>query len=427
MLTREFFFKNYVWSTVHDNASFYMAVNVAAVGNDFVALRSHEEETIACVIGEVRMLVDDYVCGPDNESDVAESDVCSQLLTEDERDEVCDKLLQECTVVMKQVPLYDAFPNLCWRTSVPVERLAMSTLFPGKIFRSECSENTPKSSVFPGCIFVGVSTPNWTQCKVPTECASVSKKLPGKIFSSHSKPVDRPSVSSKLPGRIFTSHSKPQMNWSQCTVPRENVPLSVRKPGHKFGSEAMYKQSITKKVPQRFQPALSLTHLVRGKHGSNEPLLMFHCRVCKARVDSSRSELKHHVEVSHSLFTCKNAHCVAAFKTESARDIHASVHMKKTHQCGQCSATFVHHFALKRHMTVHATHREHKCMICRRAYFRPQDLKEHYDTVHDKETFQCSACDYHGKSKRALKQHELVHKPPSLRCDCCEATFRWRS
>ncbi len=80
-------------------------------------------------------------------------------------------------------------------------------------------------------------------------------------------------------------------------------------------------------------------------------------------------QLKRHVEVSHGLFTCKNAHCVAAFKSTSAHDIHSSVHMRKVCRCDKCSKEFAHRFALQRHMAVHATKRDHKCKICGRAYF----------------------------------------------------------
>ncbi len=423
------FFKNFIWSTVYDNALFYVAVNLAAIRNDFVALHSHEEEMIECVIGEVRMMVDPYVemSGSESGSDMSTSKIHSEWPSEVDSEGESDKLLQECTVVLKWIPLYEAFPTLCLATSVPVERLPRSTLYPEQIFKSQVCENTPKCTLFPGHVFVGVSTPNWMQCTVPKERPSVSSKLPGKVFSSWVKPVDKQSVSSKLPGRVFTSHGKLQMNWYHCTVLKENVPVSVRKPGRTFFSASTYKQNTNDAVPKRFQPALSLTRVLCGMHGTAEPLLMFHCHVCKARMDNSWSELKRHVEVLHSLYTCKNAHCVAAFRTASARHIHASVHMKKTRQCTKCSETFQHRFALQRHMTVHATRREHKCQLCKRKYFRPQDLKEHFATAHENEMFGCSTCDYQGKSKRALKQHKLVHKPLALQCEWCDATFRWRS
>ncbi len=205
------------------------------------------------------------------------------------------------------------------------------------------SEKQLKSALYPGRIFTSHPVPNWTQCTVPVERTSISAKLPGHIFSATVKPVEHPSVSSKLPGRIFTAHSRPQMNWTSCTMPTDNVPMSVCKPGMIFCSQETYKQKASAPVPRRFETALSLTWVVRKSHGSSAPVIMFQCRICKTRVDKTHAALKWHVEHSHGLHTCRNAHCVAAFKTESARNIHASVHIRKTCQCDHCSEQFNHH------------------------------------------------------------------------------------
>ena len=426
------FFKDCMWSTVANDLSFYVAVNIAAVGAKFILLHSHKEEMVQCVIGEVRLLTEcdvKSVCS-DAESDTTRSDFDSDVgedgavvESDNDSDSICEKLLMECDVNLQRVPLYVAFPDLCVPTSVPMECLARSALHPGRVF---CSEKPPKSSLFPGHVFKGAPVPNWTECTVPIDPVSVSEKLPGCIFSGHGKPVDHVSISSKLPGRIFTAHSKPQKNWTSCTVPKENVPLSVRRPGMTFCSEAPYKQKSTAPVPKRFQPALSLARVLRKSSGV-APVVMFQCRVCRTVVESSRAKLKHHIENGHGLYMCRNAHCVAAFKTENARNIHAAVHIRKMHKCDKCSEQFNHRFALQRHMTVHATRRGHKCTKCRRSYFRPEDLKEHIATSHQSATFPCASCQYRGNSKRALKQHELLHKPPALICEFCCKQFRWHS
>ncbi len=191
----------------------------------------------------------------------------------------------------------------------------------------------------------------------------MSSKLPGKVFSSHAKPQDRPSVSSKFPGRVFTSHSKPKWKWADYTVPTEKTPLSVRCPGMIFLSEARYKQDSKAAVPKRFQPVLSLTCVVHDSLGTSSEKLMFMCCICKLLVDNSHVQLKLHAELSHGLFTCKNAYCVATFQSSSAHDIHSSVHIRKVQRCDKCSKEFAYRFALQRHMDLHATQRAHKCKL----------------------------------------------------------------
>ncbi len=164
----------------------------------------------------------------------------------------------QCAVTIKRLPLYEAFPTLCLATSVLVEQLPRSVVHPGRVFRSE---KQPKS-LYPGHIFTSHPVPNWTQCTVPVERTSISVKLPGHIFSATAKPVEHPSVSSKLPGHIFTAHSRPQMNWTSCNMPTDNVPMSVRKPGMIFCSQAMYKQKASAPVARRFETALRLMDLL---------------------------------------------------------------------------------------------------------------------------------------------------------------------
>ncbi len=422
------FFKHHVWSTVYSNASFYVAVNLALIGNEFVPLRSPEQGQMQCVIGEVHMFVagagaaDSGQVSPDmsdndsNFGEVSDSDADSEVL--------CEKLVQQCAIKLHRIPLYVAFPDLCFVTSVRVECLPLSVLFLGCIFHSE---KKPRSQLFPGRVFKSTPRPNWTACTVPMDLVPRSTQMPGKVFSSHSKPVNQPSISSKLPGHVFLSTCKPKWKWTSCTVPKENVPLSVHRPGVMFVSQAKYSQQSSAPVPRHFQPVLSLTRIVQDTEGSGSPVLMFHCHVCSCVIEQSRAKLKCHVEVLHGLYTCRNAHCITAFKSASVRDIHSAVHIKKVHVCDKCGKQFSHRFLLSRHMMIHATKRQYKCNVCGRRYFCPQDLKEHVTTSPESEEFLCGSCSYKGHSQCALKQHALVHKEPALKCEWCSQVFRWRS
>ncbi len=126
------FFKDFVWNTVSNDLSFYVTVNLAVVGSQFVLLCSHEEEMMQCVIGEIRIVTDVDVDSlhSDEESDVTRSDFDSDVgedgaLIESDDDDasICEKLLMQCVVSVKRLLLYEAFPTLGLATSVLVERL----------------------------------------------------------------------------------------------------------------------------------------------------------------------------------------------------------------------------------------------------------------------------------------------------------------
>ncbi len=85
----------------------------------------------------------------------------------------------------------------------------------------------------------------------------------------------------------------------------------------------------------------------------------FNCLVCQVFVHESRMGVKHHVENEHAMYTCRNAHCVAGFKTAQGRDLHSSVHIKKTRICTRCNQLFSHRYALEHHMVVHAKVKKH--------------------------------------------------------------------
>ncbi len=49
-------FANCVWSTVDEAHSYYVALDIGVIGNNFVPLCSLDQETVECVVGEVRIL-----------------------------------------------------------------------------------------------------------------------------------------------------------------------------------------------------------------------------------------------------------------------------------------------------------------------------------------------------------------------------------
>ena len=51
-------FSNFVWSTVDESKSYYVALDIGVIGKNFVPLCSLDQERIECVVGEIRILRD---------------------------------------------------------------------------------------------------------------------------------------------------------------------------------------------------------------------------------------------------------------------------------------------------------------------------------------------------------------------------------
>ncbi len=383
-------FANCVWSTLDDKLSYYVVVDIAVIGKNFVPLKSVEKEMFECVVGEVQFLMDPDAVKVESEGSSSDG-VCSDVdvalaLDTGETESVCGHVQDDengtrLSSVRVEHFSHQACLQLSALVKVNVERLSQSALHPGVVFKA-AQKN--KSELFPGKIFKGCH--DWSQCTVPCEKKPISLTKPGFLFSAHSKPREKPSRSLLCPGRIFKSSGvlpaslDPQLRVTKLTVKRPCVDNVVRK---------------------------------------------FNCLVCETFVADSHVLVKRHVESTHSMYTCRNAHCVAGFQTAQGRDMHSSVHMKKSHSCPQCDQVFSHRYSLARHMVCHAKVRKHCCLQCGCKYFRPQDLKEHLRTTHNAFTYPCQQCSYVGQSMRALKQHSLVHEAPKLKCDKCAASFHW--
>ncbi len=397
-------FSNYVWSTIEHKLSHYVALDIAVVGGALMPLCSVDHEAVSCIVGEVQWLVDPVDVKTDKYSDGEDSDVEAALamdmfdvkadenLWEWHADKMSHDDLSAAQLRTKPcyVPVQRLSVHVCCQLTSPVmvlvECLPRSTLNPTVKFRAA---DKSRSDQFPGRVFKG--TRDWTKCVVPCEKQSILSRMPGFVFSAKNKPREKCSKSSLHPGTVFRSY-----NVSQPVPKQLDVQLCVKR--------------------------VSPQHPCR-----DATVRKFSCLVCNKFLADTRVIVKCHIESEHNMFTCKSAHCIAGFRTECGRDVHAAVHIQKNQGCTRCSQVFLHRFALERHMVIHANARKHRCQQCGHKYFRPQDLKEHVVTAHNALTFHCEVCEYVGQSQRALRQHALVHEPPKLKCVKCGVAFRWCS
>lgn len=330
-------FANCVWSTIDERLSYYIALDLALIGNKFVPLHSFEHETLECVVGEVKFLMAPEQAAPltetDSESDGRDSDVDVAIALDamegvpwdcDTESGIFDSsgdIVKLCSVRVERLS-----HNTCKQLSsgmkvqVLVERVPKSALHPSTVFKAT---EKNKSQMFPGKVFRGHL--DWTKCVVGTDKQSISDKKPGFIFSSHSKPRERPSRSSMRPRVVFWSSGvlpaslDVQLCLKQCVVPRP------------------CRDSFVKK---------------------------FNCLVCVTFVADSRALVKCHVESEHAMYTCRNTHCIAGFKSVKGRDLHTAIHIKSTRICSRCHQLFGHKYELDRHMVCHSKVRKHHCLNC---------------------------------------------------------------
>ncbi len=394
-------FKNCTWSTVSEKVLYYVAVEFAAVHDRFVMLSSLDQESVEVMIGQIAVCSHDFVYD-DMDMDVNNNafesvqqeveSVCSEVSSvfDVPHPQMDDTNVKECSVSLTRLSHVQCFPQSGHKVRIMVERMSHSLLSPGTVFRSE---KPSKSSLFPDRKFH--SAYDWHGCTVPQEKPSITGKKPGFLFSSMHGPTERPSCSQAFPQCVFRAVSA-----AKGPVPADLNP------------------SVTCKRVAVMRPCVS-----------QSVKTMFTCKVCKEFkcVETTRAAIKHHVEEHHAMYTCRNAHCVVGFKSKSGRDIHEAVHMPKKRQCKHCSSVFTHRFQLEWHMVLHQKRPSQKCDKCHKKYFCKQDLKEHMQTTHGGSKFSCSQCAYTGNSARGLKQHELVHKGPTMRCLQCNRSFRWHS
>ncbi len=304
-------FSNYVLSTIEHTLSHSVALDLAVVGNTVVPLHSIDHEPVSCVVGEVKWLLDpDEVeiakCSEGEESDVKTA-VAMEAFDSEFDENVWEwhkaKMSVDDLAAAKQrtKPCYVSVERLSARSCrqlmspalVCVERLPRSTLNPNAKF---CTADKSKSDQFPGRIFKGCR--NWTQCVVPAEKESMSVRMPGYVFSGKTKPRTKPSKSSTHPGTVFRSYH------ASSPMPKLlNVQLQLK----------------------RVSPPQPCTDV--------NIVCKFNCLICKNLVADTRALVKCHIESEHDMFTCRNAHCVAGFRTEKGRDVHAAVHIKKSRGC----------------------------------------------------------------------------------------------
>ena len=292
-------FANCVWSTVDEVCSYYVALDISVIGNNFVPLCSLDQETIECVVGEVRILWEPQDV-PDEDSGGEASDVEMEHVVDvlgPEYDpgafgwdsDTCASESEECVTRVCSVKLDCLSPGTCVQLSskmnVLVEWLPRSALNPTFVFKAA---QRNKSDMFPGKIFHGQR--DWTKCTVAADKPSISSKMPGYVFNATGKQKPQRNKSDMFPGKIFRG----QRDWTKCTVAAEKPSISSKLPGFVFTGTGKQKPQSSS-VPAHLDVQLTVKCVVPSQVDakvSQCAVCMFNCLVCTDFVHKSKAAVK---------------------------------------------------------------------------------------------------------------------------------------
>lgn len=98
-------------------------------------------------------------------------------------------------------------------------------------------------------------------------------------------------------------------------------------------------------------------------------------------------------------------------------------------KCDKCGKAFPFQSELKEHLTVHSEVRKFVCPAgnCGAKFKRKGELTKHFKTHGDQPDIKCVECPLTFKSKKLLRLHLRMHRPPELACHLCQEMFRHHS
>ncbi len=113
-------FVNYTWSTVCNNIPYYVAVEFAAVRDQFILLSSIEQESVEVVVGQLQVCSHDTVDNFDefeDDNDDVDMDpvqsVCSESSVLRDVTDQCEALyVNECSMTLRRLTWQQCYPQL---------------------------------------------------------------------------------------------------------------------------------------------------------------------------------------------------------------------------------------------------------------------------------------------------------------------------
>jgi stress-induced morphogen len=150
------------------------------------------------------------------------------------------------------------------------------------------------------------------------------------------------------------------------------------------------------------------------------------CQICSKEI--SKCHLTYHLKRHENIRKFNCDHCGAGYVTKCHLVQHMWKHRSdKQFNCTQCTRGFNDSGNFTIHLLSHSSNpRPFQCDLCPKSYSSKQRIKVHLDATHTEQSFKCNKCDFTTKRKPNLNIHKRRRhssaKPFS--CQICEKKFK---
>jgi len=214
------------------------------------------------------------------------------------------------------------------------------------------------------------------------------------------------------------THAESHLRSADSSDPLEKEQLSENSNCFEMKKQLKFDYPDTAALPPT-DGAISEEKATRHVIESGDPSAPFACRECGKEYKSING-IRYHCSVAHSLpaaavnpapLRCPEEGCSYTTPTLALLRVHANSHANNAPlTCPICKKEYLGgKKAMKQHMKLHGTKRDHKCENCGKMFINASRLNYHIQNVHSEPMFHCDQCSKMFRSKVNFNRHMRIH------------------